>query len=149
MIPRGATIWFVVGVIGAGALGAFLFNIASQTPELVYTNGPSLSLIPDKINYKLGQPVHIRVINSGTTDLTFSDSSYGLKIRGLDGTIIYSPKPGENQSVLPPHQEKVFLWNETKTGGGKVFEGRYKIEANTSPQAGSMLKKSVTINVYQ
>lgn len=130
-------------------LGAYLYQISSQTPTLVYQNGPSLSLIPDKINYRMGQPVHIRIINSGTVPLNFSDSSYGLKIRGLDGTIIFSPPTSDAVSTLSPHQEKVFAWNQTKTGGGKVFEGRYKIESETASTYGSALKKSVTINIFQ
>lgn len=142
-------ICFVIGVIGAGILGSFLFQIANQAPTLVYQNGPSLSIIPEKINYRTGEPVHIRIINSGTTPLTFSDSSFGLKIRGLDGTIIYSPASDQIESMLSPHEEKTFVWNQTRTGGGKVFEGRYKIESNTSPNMGDALKKSVTINIFQ
>lgn len=142
-------IFFVVGVVSAGALGAYLFQISGQTPKLVYQDGPSLTIIPDKINYLMGQTVHIRVIDSGTVPLTFSDSSFGLKIRGLDGEIIYSPPSGDGQTQLLPHQEKLFMWNQTRTGGGKVFEGRYKIECNTSPEAGAELKKSVTINIFQ
>ncbi len=149
MIPRGATICFVIGVIGAGLLGAYLYQISNQTPTLVYQNGPSLSVIPDKINFRLGEPIHIRIINSGTTPLIFSDSSYGLKIRGLDGTIIYSPASLATNSILSPHQEKIFVWNQTRNGGGKVFEGRYKIETNTSSDAENELKKSVTINIFQ
>ncbi|MDE1828783.1 MAG: hypothetical protein KGI25_00515 [Thaumarchaeota archaeon] len=149
MIPKGATICFVIGVVGAGMLGAYLFQISNQVPTLVYQNGPSLSIIPNKINYRAGELVHIRIIDSGTTSLLFSDSSFGLKIRGLDGTIIYSPPSTNAGSTLSPHQEKIFVWNQTRTGGGKVFEGRYKIESNTSPDAGNELKKSVTINIFQ
>ncbi len=135
--------------MGAGALGAYLFQIANQTPTLVYQNGPSLSVIPEKINYRLGEPVHIRIVNSGTTNLIFSDSSFGLKIRGLDGTIIYSPPSDKIPSTLSPHEEKMFVWNQTKTDGGKIFEGRYKIESNTSQDAGNVLTRSVTINIFQ
>jgi hypothetical protein len=149
LIPKGATICFVAGVIGAGALGAFMFQIANQAPTLVYQNGSSLSVIPEKINYRMGEPVEIRIINSGTASLTFSDSSFGLKIRGLDGTIIYSPVYTQIPSTLYPHEEKMFIWNQTKTDGGKVFEGRYKIESNTSTDVGNVLEKSVTINIFQ
>lgn len=149
MIPKGATICFVIGVVGAGMLGAYLYQISSQTPTLVYENGPSLTVIPDKINYRMGQEVHIRVINSGTVPLNFSDSTFGLKIRGLDGTIIFSPPTTSQESTLSPHQEKVFVWNQTKTGGGRIFEGRYKIESETSNISGSQIKNSVTINIFQ
>ncbi|MGI0101343.1 MAG: hypothetical protein ACREA7_01965 [Nitrosotalea sp.] len=149
MIPKGATICFVIGVIGAGIIGVFLFQISHQTPSLVYQSGLSLSIITEKINYRLGEPVNIRIINSGTVPLTFSDSSFGLKIRGLDGTIIYSPISVPVASTLNSHEEKIFVWNQTKTDGSKVIEGRYKIESNTSPDAGNVLKKSVTINIFQ
>jgi len=139
----------IVGVIGAGVLGAYLSEISNQLPILVYQNGPSLSVIPEKINYHLGEPVHIRIINSGTTPLTFSDSSYGLRILALDGTIIYSPISAQVVSILEPKEEKTFVWNQTKTSGTKVFEGRYQIISSTSSSMGNMLEKSVTINVVQ
>lgn len=135
--------------MGAGALGVFLSQVANQVPTLVYQNGPSLSIIPEKINYRMGQPVHIRIINSGTTLLTFSDSSLGLKIRGLDGTMIYSPSSAQVSSTLSPHEERTFVWNQTRNGDGKVFEGRYKIESSTSPEGGNVITKSVTINIFQ
>jgi len=138
----------IVGVIGAGVLGAYLSEISNQLPILVYQNGPSLSVIPDKINYHLGEPVHIKIINSGTAPLTFSDSSYGLRILALDGTIIYSPVSAQVVSTLEPKEEKTFVWNQTKTSGTKVFEGRYQIRSSTSSM-GNMLEKSVTINVVQ
>lgn len=139
----------VVGVLGAGIIGAFLLQISNQTLSLVYHNGPSLSILTEKINYHLGEPVPIRIINSGTVPLTFSDSSFGLKIRGLDGTIIYSPISKQMISILNPHEEKMFVWNQTKTDGSKVIEGRYEIECNTSPDTGNVLEKSITINIFQ
>jgi len=149
LIPKGATIFFVVGVIGAGTLGAYLSEISNQLPVLVYQNGPSLAIIPQKINYHLGEPVHIRIINSGTIPLTFSDSSYGLRILALDGTIIYSPISAQVVSTLHPKEEKTFVWDQTKTDGSKIFEGRYQIISSTSQFMGNVLTKSVTINIMQ
>lgn len=149
MIPKGATICFVIGVFSAGILGAYLYQISNQLPTLVYQNGPSLSIMPDKISYRMGETIRIRIIDSGNTTLLFSDPTYGLKVRGLDGTIIYQPPSAGSDSTLAPHQEKIFVWNQTRTDGGKVFEGRYKIESNTAPDPGNELKKSVTINIFQ
>jgi len=149
LIPRGATIFFVVGVFGAGALGIYLSQIANQAPTLIYENGPSLSIIPEKINYHLAEPVHIRIINSGTVPLTFSDSSYGLRIIGLDGTVIFSPISAQVVSILNPKDEKTFVWDQTKTDGSKIFQGRYKIVSSTAPFAGNMFQKSVTINIFK
>lgn len=149
MIPKGATICFIVGVTGAGILGTYLSNISNQVPILVYQNGPSLTVIPQKITYPLGEPVHIRIINSGTVPITFPDSSYGLRIVGLDGTVIYSPVSAQVVSTLNPKEEKTFVWDQTKTDGTKIFEGRYNIISSTSPIAGNILQKSVTINIMQ
>ena len=149
MIPKGATIFFIVGVIGAGMLGAYLSEVSNQIPILVYQNGPSLTIIPQKINYHIGESVHIRIINSGTTPLTFSDSSYGLRILALDGTTIYSPVSAQVISTLNPKDEKSFVWDQIKTDGSKIFEGRYQIISSTSQVAGNVLTKSVTINIVQ
>ncbi|OLB90735.1 MAG: hypothetical protein AUH25_04020 [Thaumarchaeota archaeon 13_1_40CM_38_12] len=149
MIPRGAAIFFIVGVVGAGLIGEYLSEIANQAPTLVYENGPSLSIIPEKINYRLGEPVHIRIINSGTVPLTFSDSSYGLKIVGLDGTAIFLPVSAQVISTLNPKEEKTFVWDQTKTDGSKIFQGRYKIISSTWADSSNVLKKSVTINIFK
>jgi hypothetical protein len=147
LIPKGAALFFLVGLVAAGILGIYLSQVASQIPTLVFESGSSLTIIPDKINYHLGEPIHIRIINSGTLPLTFSDSSYGLKITRLDGTIIYSPIAEQMISILEPKKEKSFVWNQTKTDGSKIYQGRYKLVSSTSLDAEHMLKKSVIINL--
>lgn len=149
MIPKGAAIFFIVGLVAAGLLGLYLSQVANQIPILVYENGPSLTIIPEKINYHLGEPVHVQIINSGTLPLTFTDSSYGFKITRLDGTIIYSPISAQVISKLDPKEEKNFVWDQTKTDGSKTYQGRYKIVSSTSSDAGNVLKKSVTINILK
>ena len=149
MIPKGAAIFFIVGLIAAGFLGYYLSQIANQVPTLVYDNGPSLTIIPDKINYNLGEPVHIRIINSGTIPLTFSDASYGLKITRLDGVLIYSPISAQAISKLEPKEEKTFLWDQTKSDGTKAYQGRYSIISNTSVDVVPTLKQSVSINLLK
>ncbi|MDE1724567.1 MAG: hypothetical protein KGH76_01555 [Thaumarchaeota archaeon] len=146
MIPKGAAVFFIVGLIAAGFLGIYLSHIANQVPVLVYVNGPSLTIIPDKINYHVGEPVKIRVINSGTIPLVFSDSSYGVKIEQLDGTTIYSPVSAQVISKLEPKEEKIFSWDQTKTDGSKAYQGRYRIVSSTSDP---MLQASVSINLFK
>jgi hypothetical protein len=136
-----------VGLTAAGFLGVYLSHLANQLPELVYVNGPSLSVIPSKINYHVGEPINIRVINSGTVSLSFADSSYGIKIEQLDGTVIYSPVSAQVISKLEPKEEKDFVWNHVKTDGSKVYQGRYRIVSNTSDS--NTLRESVTINILK
>jgi len=68
---------------------------------------------------------------------------------GLDGTIIYSPVSAQLISVLNPTEEKIFVWDQTKTDGSKIFEGRYKIVSSISLYSGNILKGSVTINIMK
>ncbi|MGI0017554.1 MAG: hypothetical protein ACREA1_02465 [Nitrosotalea sp.] len=149
MIPKGAAIFFIVGLVAAGLLGVYLSQVENQIPTLVYVNGPSLTIIPEKINYHSGEPIHIRIVNSGTVPLLFSDASYGLKVAQLDGTTIYSPMSAQVISKLDPKEEKDFVWDQTKTDGSKTYQGRYKITSNTSPDSEYMLKQSVTINILK
>ncbi|WP_101477264.1 hypothetical protein [Candidatus Nitrosotalea bavarica] len=149
MIPKGAAMFFLVGLVAAGFLGYYLSQIANQVPTLVYKNGPSLTVIPDKINYHLGEPVRIRIINSGTIPLTFSDASFGLKITRLDGILVYSPLSTQVVSKLDPKEEKTFIWDQTKSDGGKAYQGRYKIVSSTIEDGGVSLKKFVTINLLK
>jgi hypothetical protein len=149
LIPKGAAIFFIVGLVSAGLLGLYLSQIASQIPALVYENGSSLTILPEKINYHLGESIRIRIINSGTMPLTFTDSSYGLKIARLDGTIIYSPPSILQISKLDPKEEKFFVWDQTKTDGSKIYQGRYKIISSTSSDMVNALKKSITINILK
>jgi hypothetical protein len=148
LIPKGAAIFFVVGLTAAGFLGVYLSQIANQLPELVYVNGPSLTIIPNTINYHVGEPVNIRVINSGTVPLSFADSSYEIKIEQLDGTVIYSPVSAQVISKLEPKEEKNFVWNQVKTDGSKAYQGRYRIVSSTSDSQ-NMLRESVTINILK
>ncbi|HVZ62474.1 MAG TPA: hypothetical protein VG896_02190 [Candidatus Nitrosotalea sp.] len=149
MIPKGAAIFFIVGLVAAGLLGFYLSQVANQIPTLVYTNGPSLTIIPEKINYHTEEPVHIRIINSGIVPLTFADSSYGLKIAQLDGTVIYAPVSAKVVSKLEPKEEKDFVWDQIKSDGSKTYQGRYKIISSASSDSGDVLQKSVTINILK
>ena len=139
----------MLGVIGSGLVGIFFSEIANQPTALVYVLGPSLSVITEKINFRLGEPIHIKIVNSGTVPLTFSDTSYGLKIKQLDGIVLYSPISAQMISVLKPEEEKVFVWNQTKLDGSKIIEGRYNVVSSTDSSSSNVLKKSITINILK
>ena len=149
MVPKGALIGLSSGIVGAIIIGLFFANISSQAPILVYVEGPSLSIITEKTNFELGELINIRIINSGTEPLTFSDSSYGLKIIGLDGRVLYSPQSLQVISVLEPKEEKMFAWDQTKSDGDKIIDGRYKIVSSTITGEENALTKSLTINIFK
>jgi hypothetical protein len=52
-------------------------------------------------------------------------------------------------SKLEPKEEKTFLWDQTKSDGGKAYQGRYKIVSSATEDSGVVLKKSVTINLLK
>ena len=149
MIPKGALIGLGFGITVAAIFGIFLSSMTDQAPALVYIDGPSLSIVTEKINYKIGEDINIKIVNSGTIPLTFSDSSYGLRIIGLDGRILYSPQSAQVISTLQPKEEKMFVWDQTKSNGEKVIGGRYKIVSKTMQNDGKMLEKSITINIFK
>jgi len=149
LIPKGALIGLCFGIIIAAIFGIFLSSMTDQAPALVYVDGPSLSIITEKINYQIGEDITIKIVNSGTTPLTFSDSSYGLRVIGLDGRILYSPQSAQVISILQPKEEKMFVWDQTKSDGEKVINGRYKIVSKTMQNNGKMLEKSITINIFK
>ena len=149
MIPKGALIGLGFGITVAAIFGIFLSSMTDQAPALVYIDGPSLSIVTEKINYKIGEDINIKIVNSGTIPLTFSDSSYGLRIIGLDGRILYSPQSAQVISTLQPKEEKMFVWYQTKSDGEKVIGGRYKIVSKTMQNDGKMLEKSITINIFK
>lgn len=149
MIPKGAIICIILGIIGSGLVGIFFLEIANQPLIPIHVLGPSLSVITEKTNFRLGEPIHIKIVNSGTVPLTFLDASYGLKIKQLDGIILYSPISAPVISVLKPEEEKAFVWNQTKLDGSKIIEGTYNIVSSTDSSSDNMLKKSITINIFK
>ena len=149
MFPKGALIGLCSGIVAGIVIGLYLANIANQAPSLVYVDGPSLSIITEKTNFKLGEDIVIRIVNSGTVPLTFSDSSYGLRIIGLDGSLFYSPLSLQVISVLEPREEKMFVWDQTKSNGEKINQGRYKIVSSTIKNEDKVLEKSLVINILK
>ncbi|MGQ0795429.1 MAG: hypothetical protein ACT4N5_04505 [Nitrosopumilaceae archaeon] len=148
MLPKGAFIGFGIGVIISAITGFLLLSASNQSDVLVYVEGPSISILTEKTNFKIGEEIVIKVVNSGSVPLTFSDSSYGLKIIGLDGLLLYSPQSTQMNYTLQPKEEKMFTWNQKKSDGDQIIEGRYKIVTDTI-QDGKKIEKSLTINILK
>jgi hypothetical protein len=146
LLPKGALIGFGIGVIVSAITGFLLLSATNQSDVLVYVEGPSISILTEKTNFKIEEEVVIKVVNSGTVPLTFSDSSYGLKIIGLDGILLYSPQSIQTISTLQPKEEKMFAWNQKKSDGDQIIEGRYKIVTDAILD-GKKIEKSLTINI--
>ena len=148
MIPRGLILGIIVGVAAGAILGVFFVDLKNPN-ELNFVDGTSLTILTEKTNFEKGEKIQIKIINSGTVPISFSDASYGLIIRGLDGTILYSPISAQVISILEPKEEKIFEWDQIKNDGDLVLHGTYKITSSGITIGEKTVKKSITINIFK
>ena len=147
MFPRGLIIAIMVGIVAGAILGVFLVTQQNGV-QLEFVHGPSISIVTEKIDFEQGEEISIKIINSGTSPLTFSDASYGLKITGLDGRVLFSPVSAQVISILEPKEEISFVWDQIKNDGDQAAAGTYKIISNAL-DGDKKIKKSITINIYK
>jgi len=148
LIPRGLVLGIIVGVAAGAILGIFFVDLKNPN-ELNFVEGTSLTILTEKTDFEKGEKIQIRIINSGTVPISFSDASYGLIIRGLDGTILYSPISAQVISILEPKEEKIFEWDQIKNDGDLVLHGTYKITSSGLTIGEKTIKKSITINIFK
>jgi len=147
-VPRGLVIAILIGMLAGLTLGFFV-NYQSNHEQLVFQEGPSISILTEKIDFELGEHIYIKIVNSGTISLTFSDASYGLKVTGLDGVLYYTPMAAQVISTLEPKEEKTFVWNQNRMDGSDSLEGIYKIVVEGFDHENNKVKKSIVINVLK
>ena len=101
MLAKSLIIFIGVGIVAGFVFGVYLIDFKTTT-QLVFVEGTSLSIVTEKFDFKQDESIQIKIINSGTNMLTFSDSTYGLKITGLSGILMYSPVSAQVISTLDP-----------------------------------------------
>jgi len=147
-VPRGLVIAILIGML-AGLILGFFVNYQSNHEQLVFQEGPSISILTEKIDFELGEHIYIKIVNSGTISLTFSDASYGLKVTGLDGVLFYTPMAAQVISTLEPKEEKTFVWNQKRMDDSDLLEGFYKIVVEGFDHENNKVKKSIVINLLK
>ena len=148
MLAKSLVIFISVGIITGFAFGIYLIDFKSTT-QLVFVEGSSISIVTEKFDFKQGELIQIRIVNSGTTELTFSDLSYGLKITGLSGILMYSPISAQVISTLDPGDEVIFSWDQHKNDGNVVLDGVYKISVKGMDVDGNNVEKSITVTIWK
>ena len=148
MVPRGLILALLIGLVAGPVFGIILYQTDTHE-QLVFVDGSSISILTEKIDFELGEEISIKIINSGTTDLTFSDTSYGLEIKQLDGISVFKPISTQMISTLESHDVIEFVWDQKKNSGEQVLEGLYKITSNGISENGNTVTKSVTINILK
>ena len=148
MLSKSLIIFIGVGLVSALAFGIYLIDVKS-TNQLVFVEGNSVSIVTEKFDFKQGEVIKLQIINSGTTSLIFSDASYGLKIAGLSGTLMYSPISAQVISELDPGDEIVFSWDQIKNDGNPVLEGLYKISVKGADKNGNIVERSTAVTIWK
>jgi len=148
LFPKGLLFAIILGGVSGPIFGIILYEYGIEE-QLVYVEGTSLSLVTEKTTFDLGEPIQIIIVNSGTDELKFSDTSYGLVIKQLDSIPIYSPISSQVVSKLDSHQEVTFVWDQLKNNGEPILEGTYKITSKAITLDGSIIEKIITIHVFK
>ena len=148
LLAKSLVLFIGVGLISGLAFGVYLLDV-KNTSQLVFVEGPSISVVTEKIDFKIGEEIKIRIVNSGTTPMIFSDTSYGLRITGLSGILMYSPVVTQVISQLEPGDEIEFSWDQIKNDGDAVLEGLYKISTKAVDKQGNQVERSTTVTIWK
>ena len=148
MLAKSLIVFIGIGIIAGFVFGIYLIDF-KNTSQLVFVEGSSVSIVTEKFDFKQDELIQIKIVNSGTTELTFSDSSYGLKITGLSGILMYSPISNSVMSTLDPGDDIIFSWDQIKNDGDAVLEGVYKISVKGMDVEGNDVEKSTTVTIWK
>ena len=148
LLAKSLVLFIGVGLISGLAFGVYLLDV-KNTSQLVFVEGSSISVVTEKIDFKKGEEIKIRIVNSGTIPVIFSDTSYGLRITGLSGILMYSPVVTQVISQLEPGDEIEFSWDQIKNDGDIVLEGLYKISAKAVDKQGNQVERSTTVTIWK
>ena len=150
MLAKSLVLFIGIGVVAGFIFGAYLIDV-KNTSQLVFVEGSSVSIVTEKSDFKKGEEIKIRIVNSGTTPLSFSDAYYGLRITGLSGILMYSSwiSSEEINSSLDLGEEVSFSWDQIKNDGDVALEGLYKISVNGMDNEGNNVEKSTTITIWK
>mgnify|MGYP000158447519 FL=1 len=148
VLAKSLVIFISVGIITGFVFGIYLIDFKSTT-QLVFVEGSSISIVTEKFDFKQDELIQIKIINSGTNALTFSDSSYGLKITGLSGILMYSPVSTQVISTLDPGDEIIFSWDQIKNDRAIALDGVYKISVKGMDVDGNNVEKSTTVTIWK
>ena len=148
LLAKSLVLFIGIGVIAGFSFGVYLIDVKGNS-QLVFVEGSSISVVTEKSDFKKGEEISIRIVNSGTTSLAFSDTSHGLRITGLSGILMYAPSTTQVISNLAPGDEIEFSWDQTKNDGDTALEGLYKISAKGVDEQENNVEKSTTVTIWK
>ncbi len=148
LLAKSLVLFIGVGLISGLAFGVYLLDV-KNTSQLVFVEGPSISVVTEKIDFKKGEEIKIRIVNSGTVPVYF-DKSYDLQVTGLSGILMYSHIVMVDMGpFLLPGAEVELSWDQIRNDGTAVLEGLYKISAKGIDDQGKEVSRSTTITIWK
>ena len=148
MFAKSLVIFTSFGLVAGLLFGVYLIDV-KNTGQLLYVEGSSISVVTEKFDFKLNEDIKIRVINSGSVPLIFPDASYGLKITGLFGELMYSPTAAQVISTLDSGNKIEFSWDHIKNDGEIVLDGIYRISVMGMDEEGNNVERSTTVTIWK
>ena len=148
MLSKSLVIFVGIGIISGLLFGIYLVDV-KNTSQLVYVEGPGISVVTEKFDFKKGEEIKITIINTGTTPLSFSDASYGLRVTGLSGMLMYSPTSAQVISQLEPNEKIELSWDQINNDGDSALEGLYKISSKGFDENGEKVERSTTVTIWK
>ena len=70
LLAKSLVIFICVGLISGLAFGVYLLDV-KNTSQLIFVEGPSISVVTEKVDFKIGEEMKIRIVNSGTIPMIF------------------------------------------------------------------------------
>ncbi len=148
MLSKSLVVFIGIGVVSGLAFGVYLIDV-KNTNQLVFVEGSSISIVAEKFDFKKGEEIKLRIVNSGNVPIIFSGESYGLRITGLSGILMYSSDIFGGSSVLDPGDETILLWNQIKSDGDTALEGLYKISVKGIDEQDNDVEAFTTVTIWK
>ena len=87
MFPKGLLFAIILGVISGPIFGIILYEYGVED-QLVYVDGTSLSIVTEKTNFTLGDPISIKIIinteeYSGGSEIISDENIYGKSTKNI------------------------------------------------------------------
>lgn len=134
------------GVLAGAAAGLVLFVLGERS-QMEFVEGESISIILEKREYMTGEPIHMKIVNSGSVPLTVPNGDDGLKVTQLDGIIIHADLM--KTADLEPGGVILVTWDQKKESGEAVMYGTYRITAQAVGTDDKIVGNSITVNILK
>ena len=131
----------------ASGLLAGLLLMDTSGGGIVYVEGPSITVDADRRDYQKGNMVTAIIVNSGSVPLE-SDGSWGFRVTGLSGMLMYEAVGGE-ADVLEPGLRATMTWDQIKDDGDAALEGLYRISVEGYGPGGESVRDSATFSIWK